>query len=205
MEGKRISRENKKITALTKERKTIYKHHNKTKFIRLGKSNKPQRIKKDNSTPKRNPNYMYKMATLPGDPREDLNATLGHNDVCRLEENGMLCMNLLDFILHSTCIHYTNVNEINYCLGETITRLCSLGGRGGYYILYLVFILFILLPGFALFMELTGLCNIRVSVSFSGYCEHVFGFSMLFAFLFGHSLILFFKSNHWYLFSKLCI
>ena len=67
--------------------------------------------------PKRNLNYMYKMATLPGDPREDLNITLGHDDICGLEENGILCMNLLDFILHST-----GANEINYCLGGTITR-----------------------------------------------------------------------------------
>ena len=34
----------------------------------------------------------------------------------------MLHMNLLDFILHSTCLHYTDVNEINYYLGWTITR-----------------------------------------------------------------------------------
>ena len=89
-------------------------------FIRLGKQNEPLRIKKDNSMPKRNPNYIYEMATLPGDPRQDLNITLGHDDVCGLEENGMLCMNLLDFILHSTCMHCTDVNEINYCLGGTI-------------------------------------------------------------------------------------
>ena len=31
-------------------------------------------------------------------------------------------MNLLDFILHSTCMHYTDANEINYYLGVTITR-----------------------------------------------------------------------------------
>ena len=92
-------------------------------FIRFGKQNEPLRIKKDNSMPKRNPNYIYEMATLPGDPREDLNITLGHDDVCGLEENGMLCMNLLDFILHSTCMHCTDVDEINYCLGGTITRL----------------------------------------------------------------------------------
>ena len=45
---------------------------------------------------------MYEMATLLGDPREDLNLALGCDDVCDLEENGMLHMNLLDFILHST-------------------------------------------------------------------------------------------------------
>ena len=62
------------------------------------------------------------MATLPGDPKEDLNITLGHDDVCGLEENGLLHMNLLDFILQSTCIHYTDSDEINYCLGGSITR-----------------------------------------------------------------------------------
>ena len=34
----------------------------------------------------------------------------------------MLHMNLLDFILPSTCMHYTDANDINYCLGGTITR-----------------------------------------------------------------------------------
>ena len=28
------------------------------------------------------------MTTLPGDPREDLNITLGHDGLCGLEENG---------------------------------------------------------------------------------------------------------------------
>ena len=31
-------------------------------------------------------------------------------------------MNLLDFILHSTCIHYTDANEINDCPGGTLTK-----------------------------------------------------------------------------------
>ena len=65
---------------------------------------------------------MYEMATLPGDLREDLNITLGCDYVCGLEENGMLHINLLDFILHSTCMQDTDANEINYCLGGTITR-----------------------------------------------------------------------------------
>ena len=65
---------------------------------------------------------MYQMAALPGDPREDLNITFGCDNVCGLEENGMLHMNLLDFILHSTCIQDTDSNEINYCLGGTISR-----------------------------------------------------------------------------------
>ena len=30
----------------------------------------------------KNPNYIYEMATLPGDPREDMNITLGCDDVC---------------------------------------------------------------------------------------------------------------------------
>ena len=62
------------------------------------------------------------MATLPGDPREDMNIILGCDGVCGLEENGMLHMNLYDFILHSTCMHYTDANEINYCHGGTIIR-----------------------------------------------------------------------------------
>ena len=70
--------------------------------------------------PKRNLNYMNEMATLPGGPREDLNIMLGCDDVCGLE--GMLCMNMLAFILHSTCMHYTDVNEIKYYLGGTIKR-----------------------------------------------------------------------------------
>ena len=32
------------------------------------------------------------MAALPGDPRQDLNITHGCDDVCGLEENGMLCI-----------------------------------------------------------------------------------------------------------------
>ena len=52
------------------------------------------------------------MAMLPGDPREDLNITLGCDDVCGLEENGMLQMNLLDFILHATCMHYTRLTSV---------------------------------------------------------------------------------------------
>ena len=62
------------------------------------------------------------MASLPCDPREELSITLGCDDACGLEEDGMLCMNLLDLILHSTCMHYTDVNEINYCMGGSITR-----------------------------------------------------------------------------------
>ena len=47
---------------------------------------------------------MYQMATLHGNPREDLNITLGHADVGGIEKNGMFPMNLLDFILHYTCM-----------------------------------------------------------------------------------------------------
>ena len=36
------------------------------------------------------------MATLPGDPREELNVTLGHDAVHGLEEKGMLHMHLFD-------------------------------------------------------------------------------------------------------------
>ena len=73
--------------------------------MRLSKQNEPWRIKKDNSMSKRSINHIYEMATLPGDPREHLNIILGYDDVCGPEEDGMLCMNLLDFILHSTCMH----------------------------------------------------------------------------------------------------
>ena len=45
--------------------------------------------------PKRNLNEMNEMATLPGGPREDLNIMLGCDDVCGLERNAMLRMNLL--------------------------------------------------------------------------------------------------------------
>ena len=62
------------------------------------------------------------MATLPGDPREDLKVTLGCDNLCGLDENGMLCINLFNDILHSSCINYTNANDINYCLGGTIMR-----------------------------------------------------------------------------------
>ena len=34
------------------------------------------------------------MATLPGDPMEDMNIRLGCDDVCGLEENGMLHMKI---------------------------------------------------------------------------------------------------------------
>ena len=66
--------------------------------------------------------WIYEMATVPGDPREDLNIILRHDDVCDLEENGMLHMNLWDYILHLTCMHYTDANDINYCLGGTLRR-----------------------------------------------------------------------------------
>ena len=65
---------------------------------------------------------MNEMATLPCGPRVDLNIMLGCDDVCGLEGNGILCMNLLAFILHSTCMHHTDVNEIKYYLGGTIKR-----------------------------------------------------------------------------------
>ena len=62
------------------------------------------------------------MAPLPGDPREDLVIKLHPEDLKGLEHEDMLCMNLLDFILHLTCMHYSNANDINYCLGGTVTR-----------------------------------------------------------------------------------
>ena len=65
------------------------------------------------------------MATLPGDPREDLIIKLHPDDLKGLEHDDMLCMNLLDFILHSTCMDYSDANDINYCSGGTVTRQLS--------------------------------------------------------------------------------
>ena len=62
------------------------------------------------------------MATLSGNPREDLIIKLHPEDLKGLEHDNMLCMNLLDFILHLTCMHYRDANDINYCLGGTVTR-----------------------------------------------------------------------------------
>ena len=43
-------------------------------------------------------------------------------DLRALEDNNMLHVNLLDFILHLTCMHYNDANGINYCLGGTVAR-----------------------------------------------------------------------------------
>ena len=43
-------------------------------------------------------------------------------DVKGLIDNGYLRMNLLDFILHSTCTYSSDTSDINYCLGGTVTR-----------------------------------------------------------------------------------
>ena len=62
------------------------------------------------------------MASFPGDPREDLIIKLEPDDLTGLQGNDMLQMNQLDFILQLTCTHYTNTNDINYCLDDTFTR-----------------------------------------------------------------------------------
>ena len=62
------------------------------------------------------------MASLPGNLRADLFVQLHVEDVAGLIDYGYLRMNLLNFILHSTCTHSHETNEYNYCLGGTITR-----------------------------------------------------------------------------------
>ena len=55
------------------------------------------------------------MASLPGDPRDDLFIKLDNEDVRGLLENGMLRMNLLDHILHATCTVSSTTDDNNYC------------------------------------------------------------------------------------------
>ena len=62
------------------------------------------------------------MACLPHDPRDDLFIKLHPENIRGLTYNEMLRMNLLDYILHSTCAHSTDTRDISYCLGGTITR-----------------------------------------------------------------------------------
>ena len=62
------------------------------------------------------------MASLPGNPQGDLFVQLHMEDVAGLIDNGYLRMNLLDFILHSTCTYSCDTSEYNKCLGGTITR-----------------------------------------------------------------------------------
>ena len=62
------------------------------------------------------------MASLPSDPQADLFVKLHPEDVTGLIDDGYLRMNLLDFILHSTCTYSSDTSDINYCLGGTITR-----------------------------------------------------------------------------------
>ena len=62
------------------------------------------------------------MASLPGDPQADLFVKLHLEDVAGLIDNGYLRMNLLDFILHSTCTYSNDTRDVNYCLGGTIIR-----------------------------------------------------------------------------------
>ena len=62
------------------------------------------------------------MVSHPSNPREDLIVKLEPDDLRGLEDNDILCMNLLDFILDLICTHYINTNDINYHLGGTVTR-----------------------------------------------------------------------------------
>ena len=62
------------------------------------------------------------MTSLPGDPRANLIVKLHPEDVKGLSDNGYLQMNLLDFILHSTCPYSTHTRDINYHLGGNVTR-----------------------------------------------------------------------------------
>ena len=65
------------------------------------------------------------MASLPGDPMEDLIVKLEPVNLRGLEDHNMFHMNLLDFVLHLTCKHYIDANDIDYCLGGTVTRQFS--------------------------------------------------------------------------------
>ena len=60
------------------------------------------------------------MASLPGDQRAKL--FINYIPEKGLTDNGYLRMNLLDFILRSTCTYSTDMRDINYCLGGTVTR-----------------------------------------------------------------------------------
>ena len=62
------------------------------------------------------------MPSLPGNQQADLFVKLHLEDVAGLIDNGYFRMNLLDFILHSTCTYSGDTSDINYCLGGTITR-----------------------------------------------------------------------------------
>ena len=62
------------------------------------------------------------MASLPSNPRADLIVKLEPSNLGGLEDDDMLHMNLLDFILHLTCTHYSDANDMNYCLGGTVSR-----------------------------------------------------------------------------------
>ena len=62
------------------------------------------------------------MASLPGNLCADLFVKLQEEDMEGLIDNDFLRMNLLDFILHSTCTYSSDTSDINYCPGGTITR-----------------------------------------------------------------------------------
>ena len=62
------------------------------------------------------------MASLPGDPHADLFVKSDKDDVAGLIDSSYLRMNLLNFILHSTCTYSSDPHDTNYSLGCTITR-----------------------------------------------------------------------------------
>ena len=59
------------------------------------------------------------MTSLPGYPQAGLFVKLHPEDVAGLIDNSYLRMNLLDFILHLTCIYSSDICDFNYCLGGT--------------------------------------------------------------------------------------
>ena len=61
-------------------------------------------------------------ASLPGDPQANLFVKLHPKDVNGLIDNGNLRMNLLDFILHLMCTYSSDMSDINYCLGGSLSE-----------------------------------------------------------------------------------
>ena len=67
-------------------------------------------------------NNIEHMASLPGNPQAYLFVKLHPEDVKGLNDNQCLRMNLLDFILHSTCTYSCDTRGTISCLGGTVTR-----------------------------------------------------------------------------------
>ena len=60
------------------------------------------------------------MASLHGDPRNNLFIKLDKEDVRGLLENGMMRRNLSDHIIHATCTVPSTMDDINFCLGDLL-------------------------------------------------------------------------------------